>query len=213
MRLVGSWCSGSVRIAPPGAPLRRAFTLPEALVAITLIAMAGATLLLATETAMDSSAEALETAQAEAYANLLLDEVLGLPYMESGEAAFGVAVGTETGEVTLPLKRANFDDTDDYWLHLSYPPRDPWNNKLGQGDGAGGVRHPNFRFRENYFDEWFALVQVTYADSNSLSASAGTNSTSPYRAVEVTVGKVQPNRSFRQLAKSRRVYGYIPAVN
>ena len=189
------------------------FTLVEAMVAITLIALAGSALLLAAQTAMDSSDHAFEQNLAAAIANQTIDEVLGLRYGAAGASPYQYPLSAGGHELSSPQKRILFDDTDDFNNYSSRPLRDPWAVELGQGDGAGGSRHPSFQLRDDYFDDWAVDVHVVYVDPNDLSKDLSGSNTSGYRALEVTVGKFGDDGSLRQLATIRRVYGYIPPIN
>jgi prepilin-type N-terminal cleavage/methylation domain-containing protein len=192
---------------------RSGFTLVEAMVAITLIALAGSALLLATQTSMDSSEYAFEQNLARAIANQMIDEVLGRRYGAAGASPYQYPLQASGSETSSPQRRILFDDTDDFNNYASRPLRDPWAIELGQGDGAGGFRHENFRLRDDYFDNWSVDVHVYYADSTDLSKNLTGSNTSDFRAVEVTIGKYGDDGSLRQLATVRRVYAYIPTVN
>jgi len=189
------------------------FTLVEAMVAITLIALAGTALLLATQTAMDSSDYAFEQNLARGIANQMVDEVLGRRYGAAGASPYQYPLKAAENEISSPQKRILFDDTDDFNDYSSRPLRDPWAIELGEGDGAGGSRHSNFRLRDDYFDDWTVAVRVVYANSSDLSKNLAGSNTSGYRALEVTVGKYDDGGSLRQLATVRRVYGYVPPIN
>ncbi|MDA1054779.1 MAG: prepilin-type N-terminal cleavage/methylation domain-containing protein [Planctomycetota bacterium] len=189
------------------------FTLVEAMVAITLIALAGSALLLATQTSMDSSEYAFEQNLARGIANQMIDEVLGRRYGAAGVSPYQYPLIPGSHEISSPQRRILFDDTDDFNRYSSRPLRDPWAIELGQGDGAGGSRHPNFQLRDNYFDDWAVAVRVCYVDAKDLSKNLTGSKTSGYRAVEVTVKRYDENGSTRQLVTVRRVYGYVPTIN
>jgi type II secretory pathway pseudopilin PulG len=189
-----------------------AFTLTEALVAITIISLAGSALLLATQTSMDSSQEALDQAIADGLANQLIDEIFGLPYMEKGETAFDWPLGIEAGEVASPQRRSLFDDSDDYHGYLMLPLRDEWGIELGLGDGNGGLRHAAFRLRDDMFDRWGVRIRVRYADESDLAQDLSGTATSGFRAVQVEVVKFRDDNTIRWLADVRRVYGYVPPI-
>lgn len=194
--------------------LRRAgFTLAEALVSITLISIAGSALLLATELTLDASVEAMDEKVAQGLANQVLDEILGLPYVEKGESPSQLwfQLGPESGEASNPVERAKFDDIDDYRTVLSRPLTDEFAVKLGQGDGTGGLRHPNFRLREEDFNNWLLLVVIRHADESDLSKNlSGLFSSSDFRAIEVSIWKRADDGTQLKLAKVRRVIGYVP---
>lgn len=189
------------------------FTLVEAMVAITLIALAGSALLLATQTSMDSSDLAFEQSLARGIANQIVDEVMGRRYGAAGASPYQYPLSAGSHETSTPQKRILFDDSDDFNNYASRPLRDPWAVELGQGDGAGGSRHENFQVRDDYFDNWEVAISVRYANANDLSQNLTGSNTSGYRALEVTVRKHNDDGSVRRLATVRRVYGYFPTIN
>ncbi|MBP90870.1 MAG: hypothetical protein CMJ64_29860 [Planctomycetaceae bacterium] len=197
--------------------MRRAgFTLAEALVSITLISLAGSALLLATELTLDASADALEANVADGLANQMIEEILGLPYVEKGESASQQwwQLGPESDEYSRPVVRANYDDMDDYRVLLARNPMtDEFAIELGQGDGGGGLRHPNFRLSDTYFDGWLLYVVIWHADESDLSANLYTGrSISDFRAIEVSIWKRADDGTWSKLTSVRRVIGYVPPV-
>ena len=195
------------------ARTRSGFTLAEALVSITLITLAGSALLLATELTLDSSADALEEKVAEGLANQIIDEILGLPYVEKGESPSQAwsELGPESGETSPPVMRANYDDIDDYRKVVSRPFVDEFAIELGQGNGSGGWRHPAFRLSETYFDDWALNVVIRHADESDLSKNLdGETSRSDFRAIEVSIWRKLDDGTWSQRKKVRRVIGYVP---
>ena len=64
-------------------PCRRAFSLPEALIALTLTALAASALLLSSFAALDQTTAARDQAFAQGIAQQFLDEVLAHPWTAS----------------------------------------------------------------------------------------------------------------------------------
>jgi type II secretory pathway pseudopilin PulG len=187
-----------------------AFSLVEVLVALTIVGMAGAALLLATEAAVVATDDALERTIAHGLAQQYVDECLGTRYVEAGTSPESSWLGRESGEHTWPSQRAVFNDTDDFNGYVAYPLRDPWAVTMGQGDGNGASRHPQFQLRSNYFQQWFATIRVYYVADDDPATRLASGETSGTRAVEVHVGKFQSNGSVRILSRLRRVYSYVP---
>ena len=212
---LGMYCSTDRRSACRSRRRRLGggFTLVEAMVAITLIALAGSALLLATQTSSDSMEQAFEQNLARGIANQMVEEVLGRRYVAAGGSPYQYPLTAGSHEITSPQQRILFDDTDDFHNYSSRPLRDPWAIELGLGDAAGGLRHPNFQLRDDYFDDWMAGISVHYADPNDLSRNLTGSNTSGYRALTVTLGRHEENGSVRRLATVRRVYGYVPPIN
>jgi len=200
----------------PRCHLRSGFTLVEALVAISLIAICGAALLLGTDLVLDSSTRVVKEKIARGLANQLIDEILGLPYVEKGEPALQQwwQLGPEAGERTSPVVRNAFDDADDYCVLSMHPPTDEFAIELGLGDEQGGLRHPNFRVRDNYFDDWQVFLVIWHADESDLSANlTGQTSVSNFRAIEVSIRKYNDDGTWQELTKVRRVFGYVPPLS
>ena len=70
---------------PDRSAPRRAFTLVEAMLALSLTAIAGAALLLAAASSLDTTSHALEQTIALGMAEQLMDEVVGAPFAEIDE--------------------------------------------------------------------------------------------------------------------------------
>jgi len=193
----------------PSSSRRLGFSLAEALIALSVMGLAGAAMLLATESASMASRDALDQLIANGLANQLVDEIMGLPYKEQGQAFDVWPMGTERGESALPKLRSLYDDSDDFTGYYAQPVQDAWAIELGQGDGRGGVRHANFRIAADYFDDWYVQIGVSYVDESDLSVNLSSSDTSGMRAVEVSVFRVD-GKSRREVAKVRRVSSYVP---
>jgi type II secretory pathway pseudopilin PulG len=187
---------------------RRAFTLVEALIAISIMALAGSVLLLAAHSSLRTTDEALQRTVAEGLADQLLDEIVTKRYMEAGETPDDPSLGTESNE--SGAGRSQFDDTDDYHQFAALPAQGRYGEELGTGDDAGGVRHPNFKVREGYFDNYRQRVRLYYVDPADPSQPLPDGQISYYRCVEVAIDYVDPDGSEQELAVRRRVYAYVP---
>ena len=162
-----------------------AFTLVEALVAITITAIAASALLLGISSSLQTTSEAMEGAIALGMAKQLLDEIVGTDCCSGGAAA---TVGS----------RASFDSIADYDGFESSPPKDCWGVELGYDDGEGGRRHPNFQAPPGFFDHWQQRVDVRRVDDTNV--------------VEVRIMHVDPDRGTRELARLQRVIPDVPEV-
>jgi type II secretory pathway pseudopilin PulG len=194
-------------IRNPQCP-RRAFTLVEAIVALTIMALAGSVLLLAAQTSLRTTDESIRRTIAEGLADQLLDEIVTKRFMETGEAANDTTLGAEGGETAAG--RSLFDDTDDYHNLTVSPAQGPYGEELGTGDNAGGQRHPDFRISRRFFDNYRQRARVYYVDPTSPDKPLPQGQTSYYRGVEVAIDYVDPTGSEQELAVRRRVYAYIP---
>lgn len=187
------------------------FTLVEVLVSLTIIAMAGSALLLATHAAMDSATDSLDQTIAQGIARQFLDEAMGLSYVEPGSDPFSLRLGPELGEDVDAGRSLSFDDTDDFDSDRIGPLVDPWGKPLGTGDGRGNVRHPNFQLRRDYFHDWEFTSRVVYVDEADPASSLPAGTVSGMRAIEVSVYKRQAQGNARLLANMRRVHSYVPS--
>jgi prepilin-type N-terminal cleavage/methylation domain-containing protein len=188
---------------------RRGFSLVEALVAVTILGLAGSAILLAASASAAATADAFERTVAGGIAKTMIDEMMGLPYKEkAAHAAEEWSLSIEPEEASDPPRRSLFDDIDDYNGYESAPPVDPWLIPLGSGDGSGGWRPPLFRLPQQFFQDWSVMVSVKYLDESDLSElPAGTSS--GIRAVEVQVGRGE-GVARRTLARARRVVTHMP---
>ena len=194
---------------------RNGFTLIEALVAISIMALAGSVLLLAAQTSLDATDDAGKQAIAQGICDQVLDEIMSHRYMETGEAYDKNVLNANAGESIRQL----WDDTDDFNSYSVQPIQDTYGQTLGNGDDAGGQRHPNFKVVNGFFAKWRLRVDIYYVSSTDLSqrldsppVAAGGNltTTSGYRCAEATVEYQDTDGTYRTLAKGRRVYAYMP---
>jgi prepilin-type N-terminal cleavage/methylation domain-containing protein len=213
--ILGSWHGmGTVpairiksRARPHGA--RAGFTLVEAMVATTIIAVAGSALLLGVANSMNTTEMSLEQTLAAGMAEQLLNEVAARRYMQPGASPYDTNLGPG-GSETAGSGRERFNDLDDYAALLNSPPRDRWGVLLGKEDQAGDQRHPHFRVMSNYFSTWRQKVHVNYVNATNLSTALGAGASSNYRQVTVTITRVDPQSGERELAKISRVFSYVP---
>jgi prepilin-type N-terminal cleavage/methylation domain-containing protein len=189
----------------------RGFSLIEVLVSLTLLGLAGSTLLLATTATVQSGQDALSRTIARGIAEQMMDDVLGRRYHEPGGGALSYPLGREAGETAVPLKTILFDDTDDYHGYTSSPPRDAWGIELGTGDGQGGQRPEGFRVPAGYFAGWSVEVTMAYADENDPSIDLVSPQTSGLRSVRVRVTRSWDGGD-QELAVLRQVFAYVPPV-
>jgi prepilin-type N-terminal cleavage/methylation domain-containing protein len=190
-------------------PRRRAFSLVEVLVSLTIIGLAGAALLLAAETTTLNGQDAVAATIARGIAEQLLDDLAGQRYVALGKSPTGLPFAKETGETSTPPKTSLFDDLDDYHQLDLAPPLDPWGVPLGQGNGSGGLRPEDFRVSPTFFARWRARVEVTYVNEADPSVNLAGSATSGMRAATVSITRTV-NGVTETLAQVRRVFSYVP---
>lgn len=188
---------------------RAAFTLVEALVAISITAIAASVLLLGVHASVQTTEEAFRRTIATGMAEQLLDEVLGARYHAVGVDGLQTTLSPSSWELE-GSGRERYDDVDDYHGVRSQPPEDLWGIELGADDGQGDLRHPNFRAPAGRLDHWRQEVDVYYVDESDLSVRLPAGQVSGYRAVEVRIYYDDPSGGSRELADLRRVVVYLP---
>lgn len=194
----------------PGRRVPRGFTLVEALVAISLAALAGTVILLGMNGSLKVTDDAMNGLIATGMAQQLMDEIAGAPYAEAGESAWQTTLGPDSND-RLGGSRERFDDIGDYGGYSSQPPVDPWGIALGCDDGEGGQRHESFRVA-GALGRWRQVVTISYVNENDLSQGLPLAQTSDYRAIEVRILYDLPVGGQRELAKIRRVVPYVPTL-
>jgi type II secretory pathway pseudopilin PulG len=199
--------AGVSHVSPLTAARRRAgFSLVEALVAITVLAFAGSVLLLAVESSLQTTTDAVDRSIADGIAQQLLDEVSLQRFMEPGTDCTD-PLG-RTGWEDAGNGRTRFNDTDDYHEYESQPVAGWWGEPLGTGDDAGSTRHTAFQVPTGHFVDWRQRVEVYFVDpvDPSLRLSSGT---SELRAVEVHIERVEADGAVRPLASRKKVIAYV----
>jgi type II secretory pathway pseudopilin PulG len=188
-----------------------AFTLVEALLAVSLAAIAGSVLLMGITSSLQTSTAALEQTIAEGMAQQLMDEVVGGRYHAEDADAYQTTF-TASAEELLGPGRSQYDDIDDYHGIRNQPPKDPWGIALGRDNGTGGDRHPAFMAPAGTFDDWRQEVDVFYVAQANLTTPLAAGQTSDYRLVVVRIMLVDPERGDRVLAEHQRVVAYVPPL-
>jgi len=186
---------------------RHAFSLIEALVALTITSMAGAVLLLSVQTALDTTIEAVDKTIADGLAQQAIDEILTKRYVGPGENPLTTTLAPLASELKN-VGTSLFDDVDDYNGYVAQPPKGIYGEPLGTGDDSGNLRLNSFRLRNDYFQNWRLRVDVYYVDPNNhlVKSAAPTN----FRAVEVNVELLRANGAAFPLANRKRVVVYLP---
>jgi type II secretory pathway pseudopilin PulG len=205
---------------PPESALRPrpAFSLLEALLALSITALAGSVLLLSVESSLQTTNDAVDRTIADGVAQRLLDEILTRRFFEEDEGGGGGNSGSGSGGPVATLGATAtellgrgfelFDDVDDFAGHVAQPLKGSYGEILGTGDDAGNLRAANFRLRESFFANWRQRVEVRYVNANDHTVQ--TAAVTPYRSVEVFVERLEPDGTVYPLAQRKRVVSYIP---
>ncbi|NUQ64249.1 MAG: hypothetical protein HUU20_17405 [Pirellulales bacterium] len=179
--------------------------------ALAITAVAGSALLLGVASSLQTTGDCLEQTIAAGMAQQLMDEIAGAGYAEPGPSPYAGSLQPEAGE-TASGTRESFDDIDDFNGLRQQPPTDRRGVPLGADDGEGSRRHPNFCTPPGYFDRWRQEVDVDYVDPADFTKPMSGTQVSDYRAIEVRIVYVDPDRGSRVLSTLRRVVAYVPAM-
>jgi len=190
---------------------REGFSLVEAVVALTITAVAGAALLVGISSNVQLTQRAEDRIVAQGMARQLMDEVLGGRYMALNTTPYQTNFGPSAWESQLPT-RQRYDDVDDYHNWSTRPPVDEYGVPLGKDDGKGGQRHPAFCAPSGRFDDWQQEVTVSYVRPTNLDQPLSGTETSDYRAVCVRIVRHDPERGQVELANLRRIVSYVPSL-
>jgi hypothetical protein len=177
-------------------------------VAISIMGLASSVLLLAAESSLQTSTDAVDQTIAAGMAQQLLDEILGKLFVVPGgsptDASFGPNSYEQSGS-----GRERYNDTDDYHNFSARPAKGIWGETLGTGNDTGGTRHANFRVPTGFFADWRQRVSVYFVNASSPHQRL-TSGTSNFRCIEVTIERVNKNGSVQLLATRKRVIGWVP---
>ncbi len=192
----------AVRHQRPGG-----FTLVEALIALTLLAVAGAVMLQATHATLATVDYQYETMVAQGVARQIMEEICSRRFHELGTDPYSVTPGP-TGWESAGDGRSRFDDVDDYKDYKTRPPLDLWGQPLGSEDGEGGLRAVNYRAPRTYLDRWRVHVRIGYTDSPEKTPDWSGSQAGPYRVIRITIHRIQDDGSRFRLARLQRVVTY-----
>ena len=194
-----------------GARIAAAFTLVEALVSISIAAIAASVLLMGITSSVQTSDESLKKTIAHGMAQQLMDEVVGGRYHDL-DGSWNQISFTPSADEQAGSGRERYDDIDDYDGVVSLPPTGPRGIELGKDDGEGGERHPDFQAPAGFFDNWRQRIDVYYVDQSDLTTALSAGQVREYRAVRVRIVYVDAERGNRVLAELSRVVAYVPPI-
>jgi type II secretory pathway pseudopilin PulG len=186
---------------------RAAFSLIEALIALSITSLAGAVLLLSVQSSLDTTIEAIEQTIADGVAQQMLDEILTKRYVGQGDSPLLATLGPATSEL-LGSGTSAYDDIDDYNGYSAQPLKGTYGEALGTGDDNGNPRLQNFRVRSDYFQNWRVRVDVYYVDATDQTVKSA--SPTSFRGIEVHVELVRAGGAVLPLASRKRIVTYLP---
>ena len=160
---------------------------------------------------MQTTDDNLQQALAIGMAQQLMDEIIGGRYHAVGSDGYEYPMSASSWEKS-GAGRERYNDIDDYNGLRSSPPLEVYGTRIGMGDDAGNLRHPNFRVVHDYFKYWRQEINVFYANPDDLSQNLSAGIPSDYRAVEVRIVRDDPDSNPRVLAQLRQVVSYVPPL-
>jgi prepilin-type N-terminal cleavage/methylation domain-containing protein len=187
---------------------RSGFTLVEALVSMTIAAMASSALYLGLIGSLHTTQHSLEQSIANGIAEQVIDEVLGRIYV-SGTDPRTAALGPE-GTEAAGTHRERYNDIDDYTGVFAAPPKDMYGITLGSENGVGGLRHANFRATSTFLANWREEIDIYYVSEANTATKVTASPYSYMRAIEVRIYAVESPSVKRLITTVRRVHGYVP---
>jgi type II secretory pathway pseudopilin PulG len=196
--------------ARPRGNRRWGFTIVEAIVSISLAAIAASVLLLGVNATVNTTDEALNKTIAMGMARQLLDEVVGTKYLGTGDTPYAAVLGPSASQAATGTRAGFTDNADFNGFRSSGAPVDTWGVALGQDDGAGALRTLNFRADTQRFARWRQEIDVYYVSDTNLAVASA--SPTDYRAIEVRIVCLDPRRGSQLLAKLRRIVAYVPPL-
>ncbi|MDZ7620582.1 MAG: prepilin-type N-terminal cleavage/methylation domain-containing protein [Patescibacteria group bacterium] len=167
----------------PARNFPRGFTLVEALVAISMTALAGSALLLGSHASLQSTEEATRQTIALGLAQQLMNEAAGA---------------------------SSITEVQSYNGYRSQPPVDRWGVPLGTENGKGGQRHANLHAATALLEHYLTEVHVRPVAAADLTAYLPAGTASDYCVVEVRVSHNPPGTAARELACLRRIVTHLP---
>jgi len=188
-----------------------AFTLVEALIAISILAMASTVLLVGSSSSLQTTDESLKRTIAAGMASQLMDEVLGATYCADRYAGHQFDLGRSIWEAN-GTGRERYSDIDDYDNVSTKPPTDLFGVLLGRDDGRGGERHAVLQCSPGFLQHWRQKIDVYYVEEDDLDTPLAYGVATDYRLVEVRIVEEPPGEPARELARLRRVVAYVPPL-
>ncbi|MEW4451315.1 type II secretion system protein [Bremerella sp. JC817] len=191
---------------------RHGFSLVEAVVAMSIVAIASSVLLLGVEATISSVEEQEEITIADGMARQMLDEIQGQSWVDPAlrSQPYQTSLSASADERVGP-GRSRFDDTDDYNEYSASPPVRIDGKTLSTCDTSGDTLPAGFQPRSNFLANWRCTVEVAYLSENNHSVQVADNHPTNYRVLICRVFRRNLDGNWRQIVQRERVISYIPA--
>lgn len=190
----------------------KGFSLAEALIAMSIVAMSGSVLLLLAQTVLDAGTGAVDRQVAEGIADQVIEEILTKRYMAPGDNPLNATLAPGSGDLAGP-GRSQFNDIDDYNGFTAKPLPGIYGESLGIGNDAGANRAPLFALPSSYFENWRLSVTISYVsptDNSVVLSNTSSSTRSYYRQINVQIDYVDSSGTALPLANRKRVVTYVP---
>ena len=208
----------AVAESPRGGSLcrsRRGFTFVESVIAMTVIAIAGAALLTAVASAVTSCNDSVFQAVGRGLAQQLMDEIAARKFYNSTSAS------------TLPTMRAYFTTIDDYSGYTETPPHAKGGDILGTeqssatmsnagmmwttpGSSSSTSRPSALQVPTDFMNRFTRTVLVERVQPSTSGVWTVSTQNSLYRRVTVTVSYTVTANQTRPVAKVSRIFASVP---
>lgn len=189
---------------------RRGFSLIEALVALTIVTVAGAALLARFGDQGRFVADSLDETVAEGLALQLMDEIAGCRFVAYGQTPNSTASFGASAYETGGTGRERYDDIDDFHGYSKSPPVDRYGVPLGTEDASGTTRHPKHQVPTSAFANWRQSVAVYFVSDANPAARLPAGTASYHKEVEIVISYTDPLEGSVELARLSRVFAYVP---
>lgn len=189
---------------------RSGFSLIEAMIALTLVTMAGAALLTRFGDQGRFVADSLDESVAEGMALQLMNEIAGCRFVAAGQTANSTASFGPSASESAGTGRERYDDIDDFHGFTASPPVDRYGVVLGGEDLGGTTRHPSHKVPSTAFTGWRQSVAVYFVSDTNPSQRLAAGVGSFHKEVEVVISYNDPREGAVELARLSRVFAYVP---
>lgn len=196
---------------------RRGFTFAESVIAMTIIALAGAALLTSVAGAVTSCNDSVFQAVGRGLAQQLMDEVAASKFPNS----------TSTTTASASTTRSFFTTIDDYSGFTEHPPRTKGGDVLGTEQSASAMsysammmassgvsstgRPTSLQVPTDFMNRFTRSVLVERVQPSSNGTWTVTTQSSLYRRVTISVTYSVSADQSRPVAKISRVFASVPA--
>lgn len=188
------------------------FSLVEAVVAMSIVAISSSVLLLGVEATLDSVEQQEEITIADGMARQILDEIQGQSWVDPSLRSnpYQTSLSASPAELAGP-GRSLYDDTDDYNNYTASPPVHINGKTLCASDTSGDTLPDAFRPRTDLLNYWKRTVEVAYLSETDHSVQMQDYQPTNYRVLICRIYRKNLDGTWREVVERQRVISYIPA--